>query len=186
MNAPHLPPELTFRPEFSHPELGSATDRAQQQGDPNPLDGGRSVNQSAAGADPGSSGTGSSGTEAPGQGPQPAANSTDTCTTQALIMGAFLVFMYLVFIRPQQRQEKQRKAMLAALKKNDRVVTSGGIHAVVASLGETDATLKIDVDGKVRVRVDRSAITKVLSDGRGSRDQADAGPDQDEGSKGKG
>jgi preprotein translocase subunit YajC len=166
--------------------LGSATDRAQQQGDPNPLDGGRSVNQSAAGADPGSSGTGSSGTEAPGQGPQPAANSTDTCTTQALIMGAFLVFMYLVFIRPQQRQEKQRKAMLAALKKNDRVVTSGGIHAVVASLGETDATLKIDVDGKVRVRVDRSAITKVLSDGRGSRDQADAGPDQDEGSKGKG
>jgi preprotein translocase subunit YajC len=79
-----------------------------------------------------------------------------------LFAGIFVIF-YLVLIRPQKKEENQRKEMLKALKKNDKVVTIGGIHGVVANVRDTDVTVKIDESGDVRVRFSRSAIARVLT-----------------------
>jgi preprotein translocase subunit YajC len=76
-----------------------------------------------------------------------------------------VVLGYMLLFRPMQRQEKQRQAMVAALKKNDKVLTSGGIIGVVASIKETgdEVALKIDEGSPVRLRVTKSSIVRVLS-----------------------
>ncbi len=80
-----------------------------------------------------------------------------------------LLFMlgvfYFLLIRPQRQQEKRRQEMLKALKKNDKVVTIGGIHGVVANIRPDDevVTLKVDEPGKVRMKVSRSAISRIES-----------------------
>ena len=72
----------------------------------------------------------------------------------------FVVF-YFLLIRPQQQKTKQHQAMLANLKKNDRVITSGGLHGKVTELG--DDVVTIEVAANVRVRVSRPMISTVLT-----------------------
>ncbi len=75
----------------------------------------------------------------------------------------FLIFYLLVF-RPQQKRQKDQEAMLAALGKGDRVVTSGGIHGVVAGAEKDVLTLEIAVlkGERVRIKVDRARVERKL------------------------
>ena len=54
----------------------------------------------------------------------------------------FIIF-YVLLIRPQQKQMKEHKKMLAALKNGDRVITSGGIIGTITSIRDKEITLKI-------------------------------------------
>jgi preprotein translocase subunit YajC len=80
--------------------------------------------------------------------------------------GAFipLILMFAIFyfllIRPQQKKAKQHKEMLGALKKGDRVVSSGGLHGVVT--GITDDMVTMEIAPKVRVKVSRGSIAGAL------------------------
>ncbi len=76
-----------------------------------------------------------------------------------LIVG---VLFYFMIIRPQQKQQKERKAMLDALKKGDRIVTVGGIYGELVALKEDYVTLK--VADKVEIKVSRSGIGQVVKD----------------------
>jgi preprotein translocase subunit YajC len=71
-----------------------------------------------------------------------------------------LIFYFLV-IRPQKQQQKKIKEMLANLKKNDEIVTTGGIHGTVAIVKET--TVVVRVDEGCRIEFDREAIAMVKS-----------------------
>ncbi|UJS19712.1 MAG: preprotein translocase subunit YajC [Candidatus Brocadia sp.] len=71
------------------------------------------------------------------------------------------VVMYFLILRPQKRKEKERKALLARVKKNDRVVTAGGIHGLVTSVREHEVILRIDDAKDIKIKVDRSAIVTV-------------------------
>ena len=70
----------------------------------------------------------------------------------------FVVFYFLI-IAPQRKQTKETEKMLAALKRGDRVVTSGGIHGTITDLRDADKTAVIEVAPGVRITVSRSAIT---------------------------
>jgi preprotein translocase subunit YajC len=77
----------------------------------------------------------------------------------------FLLF-YLIVIRPSnKRQEQERQALLSGLKKNDRVVTAGGLIGTVVAVkeNEDEVTLKVDENSNVRVRVTKTSIVRVLS-----------------------
>ena len=76
----------------------------------------------------------------------------------------FVLFWFLL-IRPQKQKDKERQRILGALKKNDHVVTIGGIHGVVVSLKPEDdeVILKVDETSNVKLRVSRSAIARVVS-----------------------
>ncbi len=82
----------------------------------------------------------------------------------AMLMPFLLVgvLFYFMLIRPQQKQQKQRKAMLDALKKGDRVVTMGGIYGELVALKEDYVTLKIA--DKVEVKLSRGGIGNVVKD----------------------
>lgn len=80
----------------------------------------------------------------------------------ALWILIFVVF-YMLMIRPQRVQARKRREMLAALKRGDRVVTVGGIHATIAEI--KDEVLSLDLAPNVRVKADRGAVSYVRSKG---------------------
>lgn len=73
----------------------------------------------------------------------------------------FVVF-YFLLIRPQQKKAKEHRAMVQALRRGDRVVTSGGIVGQVTKV-LNDAELQVEIAEGVRVRVVRTAVNEVLS-----------------------
>jgi preprotein translocase subunit YajC len=72
----------------------------------------------------------------------------------------FVVF-YFLLIRPQQKKAKQHQEMLGKLKKNDEVMTSGGIYGKVVTLADNVVTL--EVAPNVRIRVSRPQISTVIT-----------------------
>jgi preprotein translocase subunit YajC len=91
------------------------------------------------------------------------------------------VAFYFLLIMPMRRQEKQRQAMIAAIKKNDRVVTSGGLIGIVVSIKdkEDEATLKVDETSNVRLKVTKSSIVRVLSSAGGEEAPKENKDDKD-------
>jgi preprotein translocase subunit YajC len=77
----------------------------------------------------------------------------------------FVIF-YFLLIRPQQKKAKQHQEMLGRLKKNDEVMTSGGIYGKVVAL--TDQMVTLEVAPNVRLRVSRPHISAVISGEKGS------------------
>ena len=71
------------------------------------------------------------------------------------------IIMYFMVIRPQQKKSKEHQEMLNKLKKNDEVMTSGGIYGKVIDLKESVVTL--EVAPNVRLRVARPQIGAVTS-----------------------
>ncbi len=72
-----------------------------------------------------------------------------------------IVLMYFLLIRPQQQQAKKHADMLKKLEKNDEVITAGGVHATVVSVGDKTATIRIA--DNVRVEIEKNSITQVTS-----------------------
>ncbi len=72
----------------------------------------------------------------------------------------FAVFYFLV-IRPQQQRQRQHRDMLANLKKNDEVITSGGLFGRVMAL--TDDVVTLEIAPNVRVRVRRADIASAVT-----------------------
>jgi preprotein translocase subunit YajC len=78
-----------------------------------------------------------------------------------IMFGAIFLIFYFMIIRPQQRRAKEREKMLSNVQKGDRVVTSGGLHGVVAGLD--DKTVLLQVGDNVKMKFERSAIATILS-----------------------
>jgi preprotein translocase subunit YajC len=80
--------------------------------------------------------------------------------------GAFipLILMFAIFyfllIRPQQKKTKEHREMITNLKKGDRIITAGGIHARITGLDDT--TLTVELADKVRVKMQRSSVLGML------------------------
>ena len=90
---------------------------------------------------------------------------------------AIAVVGYFLLFRPMRRQEHERQKLLSALKKNDRVVTSGGLIGIVASIKdkEDEVTLKVDESSNVRLRVTRSSIVRVMGAEESGKEQKEGG-----------
>jgi len=76
-----------------------------------------------------------------------------------LPFAVMLLLMYFLMIRPQQAQQKQRQAMLDALRKGDKVITIGGIHGEITAL--TDDTVTLRVADKTEIVISRSGVGSV-------------------------
>ena len=79
---------------------------------------------------------------------------------------AIALLFYFMMFRPEKQKRKQMQQMLDALKKNDRVVTVGGIVATVASVqkGSDEVTIKVDEGNNTKLRVLRSSIARVIKE----------------------
>jgi preprotein translocase subunit YajC len=80
-----------------------------------------------------------------------------------LLWVAIFVVFYFMLIRPQQMQQRRYREMLGKLKKGDRVLTKGGLYAVVLEIKDNQLTLELAQN--VRVRAERSAVQAVVNKG---------------------
>jgi preprotein translocase subunit YajC len=78
-------------------------------------------------------------------------------------LALMIMIFYFILIRPQQRREKERQALLKAVKSGDRVLFAGGMIGVVTNV--SDKTFSIKIADKVKVDVVRGAVTQVLDKG---------------------
>ena len=79
-----------------------------------------------------------------------------------LMLGLMFIVMWLFMIRPQRKQQKELEKFRNALKKGDKIVTTGGIYGTVAEI--QDRSVLIKVDGETKLRVDKNSIVKDYSD----------------------
>jgi len=77
-----------------------------------------------------------------------------------------LILFYFMMIRPEKRRKAEAQAMLESMKKNDRIVTIGGIMGTIISApkGSPEVTIRIDETNNTKIRVLRTSIARVLSD----------------------
>jgi preprotein translocase subunit YajC len=76
----------------------------------------------------------------------------------------FFFLIYFMIIRPQKQQDQKRRAMIDAMKKNDKVLTSGGIYGTVISVDPSQdrVVLRVDDEKGVKVSFARSSVARVI------------------------
>lgn len=87
--------------------------------------------------------------------------------TQLAFFAAIFGIFYFLLIRPQQKQKRDRESMLSAVKRGDRIVTTGGMYGTVTAL--TDQTVTLRVSDNVKLEFDRSAIGRIV-EGQSAKD----------------
>jgi len=80
-------------------------------------------------------------------------------------MGFAFVLVYFLTIRPQQKKQRELEAKVKSLKTGDRVVTTGGIHGVVANAkGDTSTTLTLKIADNVKIEIEKTAVGHIVSE----------------------
>jgi preprotein translocase subunit YajC len=82
-----------------------------------------------------------------------------------ILFGLIFVIFYFMIIRPQQKRQKERQKMLDAVKKGDKIITSGGIHGSV--IGVDEKTLLVQIADNVKVKVERGSVSGVIREAEG-------------------
>jgi preprotein translocase subunit YajC len=68
-----------------------------------------------------------------------------------------IIVFYFFMIRPQMKKAKDQKKFREALKKGDKVITIGGIHAKITDIQDT--TFTIEVEGGTKMKIEKNAVS---------------------------
>lgn len=79
-----------------------------------------------------------------------------------IFFALIIVIFYFFMIRPQMKKQKELRNYRDALKKGDKVVTSGGIYGKIVELKDTTVLLEVDQD--VKIKLDKGAIARSAQD----------------------
>lgn len=75
-----------------------------------------------------------------------------------------MIVFFWVLNGPRRKEEKRRKEMISNLKRNDRVLTRGGILGTVVGLKDNEITLKVDESNNTKMTLMRSAVEQVMGE----------------------
>jgi preprotein translocase subunit YajC len=101
---------------------------------------------------------------APGAAGSGSSNPTMTLLLNALQFLPLFIILYFLLIRPQQQQTKKLQQMRQALKKGDRVLTTGGIIGTVIGVDDGKAVLRVAED--VKLEFATSAIVQIMQEAK--------------------
>ena len=110
------------------------------------------------------------------------ASAAPTQNTSSMLMSVlpliviFAIFYFLI-IRPQQRKMRVHRAMVAALRRGDKILTSGGIIGIVHKV-LNDGEIQVEIAEGVRVRVARGSVNEILSRTSEGKDEDNNGDDK--------
>jgi preprotein translocase subunit YajC len=93
-----------------------------------------------------------------------AGNSEQVIFTTVIPLGLLFGIFYFLIIRPQSQKASEHTKMLAALKRNDEVVTTGGLIGRITEIGDKVVTMEIAQN--VRVRIERSQLASISTYGK--------------------
>ena len=91
-----------------------------------------------------------------------------------LIVG-LLAIWYITMIQPERRRRADEEKLMGSLKKNDRVITIGGMHGTIVSVSQDSkvVTLKVDEHGNTRIKFNRTAIASVIDPSKEKKETTD-------------
>ncbi len=91
----------------------------------------------------------------------PLAQATGGQNPMAMLLPLILIFIvfYFFIIRPQRKKDAERKQMIAAVRKGDKIITVGGVHASVTQVDERSVLVQADTN--VKLRIEKTAIASV-------------------------
>ena len=72
-----------------------------------------------------------------------------------------MVIFYFLLIRPQQKRAKQHREMLSAIRRGDKIVTTGGLTGTIVKVVDDSDTVEIEIAKDVKVNVVRAMIADV-------------------------
>ena len=75
------------------------------------------------------------------------------------------VIMYFLILRPQQKRVKDHQALLKSVRRDDTVVTNGGIVGRVTKASDDQPEIEVEIAPNIRVRVVRTMISEVRAKG---------------------
>ena len=70
--------------------------------------------------------------------------------------------MYFLLIRPQQKRTRQHRELVSALRRGDKVLTSGGFYAVVTRVID-ERDIEVELAGKTKVKMLRSSVLELVA-----------------------
>ena len=91
-----------------------------------------------------------------------AAGGTGAVIMQLLPLILIFAVFYFLLIRPQQKKMKDHRAMLQALKRNDKVITGGGIVGSITKVRDDSDEIEVEIAAGVRITVLRGTISAVV------------------------
>ena len=71
------------------------------------------------------------------------------------------IIFYFLLIRPQQKKQKEHQRLVDSLKTGDKIVTSGGIHGLIANV--KDRTVIVKVADNVKIELEKASVTTVAA-----------------------
>lgn len=91
----------------------------------------------------------------------PGASGTTQANPLAAFMPLIIIFIifYLLLIKPQQKKQKELQKMLSEVQKGDKIITTGGIHGIVANVKDDIVSVKIAEN--VKIDVSRGCIATI-------------------------
>lgn len=92
----------------------------------------------------------------------PPDSGSDGAIINLLFLAALFFVFYFFIIRPQSKRQKEIQQKVSAMKKGDKVITSGGLIGQLSSVDEH--TVLLEVDSGVKIRFQKGAITDVNPD----------------------
>ena len=101
---------------------------------------------------------------ADGTAAAPAAPQAGSAFGSLMPLIIIIFFFYLFLLRPQQKQRKELERQINAMKKDDTILTSGGIYARVIAVKEQD--VEAEISHNVRVKIAKSAIISVIDNNK--------------------
>ncbi len=104
------------------------------------------------------------GTKTAPAGSKPGADPATSLLVNFLPFLPVILLFYLMFLRPQQRQEQNRRRMLDSLKRNDRVLTSAGIYGTIVQMDSDNdkVVLRVDDDKGIRLTFSKTSIIRLV------------------------
>ncbi len=94
---------------------------------------------------------------------QAAGGAAGSPMSSLIMMVAIFAIFYFLMIRPQQKKQKELKALIEGLKKGDEVLTAGGILGRIKALDEQ--YIEVEVANNVVLKMQRNVVVNVLPKG---------------------
>jgi preprotein translocase subunit YajC len=69
-------------------------------------------------------------------------------SSMMLMVGVFIIALWLFVLRPQRKEDKKRQELVSSIKPGHKVITIGGVHGEVTAVGETTIDVRIGDEGK--------------------------------------
>ena len=79
-------------------------------------------------------------------------------------LAAIGILFYVMMVRPERRKQAELKSLLESIKKNDRIITVGGIYGVVTNVQDDRVTIRVDETTNTKIDITRGSVSRVIVD----------------------